>query len=220
MQFSQGVKFYQSVNDLPDNETLVSYFMKLDHMDPTLAAQTLGNHVGLSIYGRMTPVSTPPGLLITESAAMVRQLISIKEVIDSADTANALITKFIPLKYADAATVAQIVQATLDAQAHGQGTKRPHHDSRQRPDLIQEFLLRRPATRWSPAATTPDALALRRRSRLVGTEKTGGQVTSRRRSAPEPVACRLRTARLPLHREPHRRIRPARGCARLPTSGD
>jgi len=123
MQFSQGVKFYQSPNDLPDNETLVSYFMKLEHMDPTLAAQTLGNHVGLSIYGRMTPVSTPPGLLITESAAMVRQLISIKEVIDAEDAANALVTKFIPLRYADAATVAQIVQATLDAQAQDKEQK-------------------------------------------------------------------------------------------------
>ncbi len=123
MQFSQGVKFYQSANDLPDNETLVSYFMKLDHMDPTSAAQTLGNHVGLSIYGRMTPVTTPPGLLITESAAMVRQLISIKEVIDSEDIANALVTKFIPLRYADAATVAQIIQSTLDAQAQDKEQK-------------------------------------------------------------------------------------------------
>ncbi len=123
MQFSQGVKFYQSANDLPDNETLVSYFMKLDHMDPSQAAQTLGNHVGLSIYGRMTPVSTPPGLLITESATMVRQLISIKEVIDSEDTTNALITKFVPLKYADSVTVAQIIQSTLDAQAQDKETK-------------------------------------------------------------------------------------------------
>ncbi len=117
VQFSQGVKFYQSAADLPDTETLVSYFLKLEHLDPAQAAQMLGNHVGLNVYGRITPVSTPPGLLITESATIVRQLVSISEVIDSADTTKSLVTKFIPLKYADAPTVAQIIQATLDAQA-------------------------------------------------------------------------------------------------------
>ncbi len=117
VQFSQGVKFYQSAADLPQTETLVSYFLKLDHLDPAQAAQMLGNHVGLNVYGRITPVSAPPGLLITESATIVRQLVSISEVIDSADSAKSLVTKFVPLKYADAPTVAQIIQATLDAQA-------------------------------------------------------------------------------------------------------
>lgn len=117
VQFSQGVKFYQSAADLPETETLVSYFLKLDHLDPAQAAQMLGNHVGLNVYGRITPVSAPPGLLITESATIVRQLVNISEVIDSADSAKSLVTKFIPLKYADAPTVAQIIQATLDAQA-------------------------------------------------------------------------------------------------------
>ena len=117
VQFSQGVKFYQSAADLPQTETLVSYFLKLDHLDPAQAAQMLGNHVGLNVYGRITPVTAPPGLLITESATIVRQLVSISEVIDSADSAKSLVTKFVPLKYADAATVAQLIQATLDAQA-------------------------------------------------------------------------------------------------------
>ena len=116
LQFSQGLQFYQNAKDLPDNETIVSYFMKLDNLDPTQAGQLLGNHVGLNVYGRITPTTTPPGLLITESATIVRQLVAIKDVIDLPDTSNALITKFVILKYADAATVAQIIQATLDAQ--------------------------------------------------------------------------------------------------------
>jgi len=116
-QFAQGVKFYQSAADLPDNETIVSYFMKLDYLDPTLGSQILGNHVGLNVYGRITPVTSPPGLLITENANIVKQLASIRDVIDVPATASNVVTKFIPLKYADAGTVAQIVQATLDAQA-------------------------------------------------------------------------------------------------------
>lgn len=116
-QFSQGVRFYESAKDLPENETIVSYFMKLDNLEPLEAAEIMGNHVGLGVYGRITPVTTPPGLLITENANIVRQLVSIKDVIDTPDTASSVVTKFVALKYADAATVSQILQATLDAQS-------------------------------------------------------------------------------------------------------
>lgn len=121
--FSQGVRFYQSAKDLPEGETIVSYFMALNHLDPTEAATMLGGHIGLNPYGRITPVTSPPGLLITENANVVKQLVSIKEVIDSPATATSLVTKFVALKYADAATVSQIVQATLDAQAQERDTK-------------------------------------------------------------------------------------------------
>lgn len=123
VQFSHGVTFYQSPLDIPEGETLVTYFMPLTNLAPNDAAQMLANHVGLSVYGRMTPVLTPPGLLITESATIVRQLISIKDAIDSPSTTSSLITKFIPLVYADASVVAQIVQATVNAQAQEQESK-------------------------------------------------------------------------------------------------
>ncbi|OAI58141.1 hypothetical protein AYO49_00045 [Verrucomicrobiaceae bacterium SCGC AG-212-N21] len=121
--FSQGVRFYQSAKDLPDNETIVSYFMPLTNLVPTDAATMLGGHIGLNPYGRITPVLSPPGLLITENANIVKQLVAIKEVIDSPATSSSLVTKFVALKFADAATVAQIVQATLDAQAQERETK-------------------------------------------------------------------------------------------------
>ena len=123
LQFSAGVRFYTEAKDLPDGETLVTYFMKLKFLDPTEAQEILANHVGLNVYGRITPVLTPPGLLITESATIVKQLISIHTTIDIGDTGSALITKFIPLTYADAATVAQIVQSTVAAQATERETK-------------------------------------------------------------------------------------------------
>ncbi len=123
MQFSAGVRFYTSEKDLPTGETLVTYFMKLDFLDPTQAQEILANHVGLNVYGRITPVLTPPGLLITESATIVKQLIAIRAAIDISSTGSALVTKFVPLVYADAATVAQIVQSTLNAQATERDTK-------------------------------------------------------------------------------------------------
>ncbi|MCX6854184.1 MAG: hypothetical protein NTV80_04675 [Verrucomicrobia bacterium] len=65
-QFSHGVQFYTSPQDLPQGETIVSYFMKLDNLDPEEAGAMLSGHVGLSVYGRITPVLTPPGLLDSE----------------------------------------------------------------------------------------------------------------------------------------------------------
>ncbi|MCA1964518.1 MAG: hypothetical protein LDL31_11280 [Prosthecobacter sp.] len=123
VQFSHGVKFYTSALDLPEGETIVTYFMKLDNLSPEQAATMFSGHVGLSVYGRITPVITPPGLLITESSTVVKQLISIREAIDVPATAASLVTKFIPLEHADAGTVAQIIQATLTAQAQEKETK-------------------------------------------------------------------------------------------------
>ena len=123
VQFSHGVSFYQSAQEIPKSETLVTYFMTLENLAPEEAATMLANHVGLSVYGRITPVLTPPGLLITESATIVRQLINIKDAIDTPSTASSLVTKFLPLEHADATVVAQIVQATVNAQAQEQETK-------------------------------------------------------------------------------------------------
>ena len=123
VQFSQGVNFYTSPLDLPEGETLVSYFMRLDHLAPEDAARMLSSHVGLGVYGRITPVSSPPGLLITEASSIVWQLINIKEALDVSDSGSTLLTKFIPLEFADAATVSQIIQATLDAQLQEEETR-------------------------------------------------------------------------------------------------
>ena len=123
VQFSHGVRFYTSAKDIPDGESIVSYFMKLDFLDPEDAATMFSGHVGLGAYGRITPVTSPPGLLITESATVVKQLIGIREAIDLGDTGSSLVTKFIPIKFADAAVIAQIIQATLNAQAQEKETK-------------------------------------------------------------------------------------------------
>lgn len=123
VQFSHGVRFYTSAHDLPDGATIVTYFMQLDYLEPETAAQMFSGHVGLSVYGRITPVTNPPGLLLTESASVVKQLIAIREAIDISGIGSSLVTKFIPLKYADAATVAQIIQATITAQAQEKETK-------------------------------------------------------------------------------------------------
>lgn len=123
VQFSHGVKFYTSPQDLPDGESIITYFMKLDNLLPEDAAEMFSGHVGLGAYGRITAVTTPPGVLITETATVVKQLISIRDTIDIGDNGASLVTKFIPIQYGDAATIAQIITATLTAQAQEKETK-------------------------------------------------------------------------------------------------
>ena len=123
VQFSHGVQFYTSAQDIPNNESIITYFMRLDNLPPEDAAAMFSGHVGLGAYGRITAVATPPGLLITETATVVKQLVAIRETIDMADNGSALVTKFIRVEFGDAATISQIIQATLQAQAQEQESK-------------------------------------------------------------------------------------------------
>jgi len=113
--FNDGEVLYTAPENMPAGEALISYFMKLDFMAPEDAAVIFSNHVQLNPYGRLTAVTTPSGLLITESAAIIRKFVKLKDVIDVPPNEARLMTEFVQLEYADANTVAQIVQAAMDA---------------------------------------------------------------------------------------------------------
>ncbi len=113
--FSEGVVIYTDPTLLPDGESLVGFFMELDYVDPEDAATIFGNHIVLNEFGRITPVSNPRGLLITETSPIVRQLIRLRMIIDHPLEDAPLITEFVHLEYAEANIVAQIIQAAMDA---------------------------------------------------------------------------------------------------------
>ncbi len=113
--FSEGIVVYSSEDALPGGETLIGYFMQLDHISSETAATLFGNHVVLNEFGRITPVTTPSGLLITESSSIIRQLIQLKKIIDFSAEEAPLLTEFVKLEYAEANVVAQIIQAAMDA---------------------------------------------------------------------------------------------------------
>ena len=115
--FSEGMEIYSDPQSLPSGESLVGYFMELEFIAPEDAATIFGNHVVLNEFGRITPVATPQGLLITESSSIVRQLIRLKGIIDAPTESAMLMTTFVKLEYADANVVAQIIQAAMDARA-------------------------------------------------------------------------------------------------------
>ncbi|MDF1656837.1 MAG: hypothetical protein P1U58_04450 [Verrucomicrobiales bacterium] len=113
--FSEGVVIYTDAESLPDGESLVGFFMELDFVDPEDAATIFGNHIVLNEFGRITPVSNPHGLLITETTPIVRQLIRLRSIIDHPIEDAPLITEFVHMEFAEANIVAQIIQAAMDA---------------------------------------------------------------------------------------------------------
>lgn len=110
-----GASVFTDAAALPPGDLLVSFFLGLEFLAPDAAAVLMSNHVQMNAYGRITPVETPSGLLITESAGIVRQLVRLKELIDVPPGESKLMTQFVKLEFADANTVAQIIQATMDA---------------------------------------------------------------------------------------------------------
>ena len=113
--FSEGVVIYTDPGMLPEGESLVGFFMELDYVDPEDAATIFSNHVVLNEFGRLTPVTNPRGLLITETSPIVRQFIRLKSIIDHPVDDAPLITEFVQLEFAEANVVAQIIQAAMDA---------------------------------------------------------------------------------------------------------
>ncbi len=113
--FSEGVVIYTDPTTLPSGESLVGFFLELEFINPEEAATIFGNHVVLNEFGRITPVSSPAGLLITETTPIVRQLIRLSQIIDMPAHDAPLLTEFVDLKNAQANVVAQIIQAAMDA---------------------------------------------------------------------------------------------------------
>ena len=108
-----GIPVFDQAEDLPKNDVVVEYFMRLKHLDPVEAGSLFSNHVGLNPYGRITPVLNPAGLLIVENTSIIRQFVRLQGVLDIAGSDSKAVTEFVKLEYAEATVVAQIIQATL-----------------------------------------------------------------------------------------------------------
>jgi type II secretion system protein D len=110
---TRGLNVYDSIEDLPKGHSMASYLLRLQHLDPSEAASTLWSHVGLNTFGRITPVASPPSLLITENADNIRQILRIAAILDVPQDQSLLKTEFYPLKYADAVVIGQIITSTF-----------------------------------------------------------------------------------------------------------
>jgi len=111
---TRGLHVAQSPEELPQGNSVASYFLRLQHLDPGEAATTFWSHLGLNKFGRITPVTSPPGLLITENSENIRQILRVADVLDVPQGQSGLTTEFYSLKYADAVVIGQILASTFE----------------------------------------------------------------------------------------------------------
>lgn len=112
---TRGLPVHRSPETLPEGNTIASYFLRLNHLDPSETATSLWSHIGLNRFGRLTPVTSPPGILITENAEIIRQILRTVEVLDVPQGQTRMRTEFYTLKYADATVIAQVLATTFVA---------------------------------------------------------------------------------------------------------
>ena len=105
-----GIPIYSDLDELPDNEQVVTFLTKLQYADPTEIAQTLGQAVPASptLGQTITPLPKAGALLITENSVIIRGILRILREIDLPPAE--VKSEFFELKRADAKDVLEKLQ--------------------------------------------------------------------------------------------------------------
>ncbi|HWL52641.1 MAG TPA: secretin N-terminal domain-containing protein [Chthoniobacteraceae bacterium] len=109
---SQGVKVFTDEAALPPGEKLVSYIMKLNFLSAQETAPIFNQHFAPTPpFGSIVAVPGSNILLITESAAVVRQIIRMQKLIDVPPTKVS--AHFVPMLRANADRVVETITKVL-----------------------------------------------------------------------------------------------------------
>ena len=105
-----GVPIFSELDDLPENEQVVTYLAKLQYADPTELAQVLGQAFPASqnLGPGITPLPKAGALLITENSIIIRSLLRIIREIDLPPAE--VKSEFFSLQRADAKDVLEKLQ--------------------------------------------------------------------------------------------------------------
>jgi general secretion pathway protein D len=120
---SEGIKIYANAADLPTDEEIVKYYMPLNYISPQEAQGIFSLDAPTHLYGAYVPVQSAQAIVITENTSVVRELISLKELIDVPPAT--VTTEFIQLNRADAEKVADTVNKMLGNPATGSAAAAP-----------------------------------------------------------------------------------------------
>lgn len=122
---SEGVPIYSSPYMLPENDQVVSYFMRFNFLAPQEAAQLFQTLIPPSKnYTAFMPVPNVQAVLITENVPVIRKLIALQTLIDVPPAQ--VMTEFISLKRADAEQVVEILQGLLEQRdSNNPGSPKP-----------------------------------------------------------------------------------------------
>lgn len=120
---SEGIPIFANLADLPKGDQVVSYFMPLRHISATDALQIfLSSSPPHPQYGAYVPVVHAQALILTDNASSIRQLVTLKELVDVPPAK--VISKFVSLQRADAERVAEVITKLIEnrkAKSQGSG---------------------------------------------------------------------------------------------------
>lgn len=104
---SEGIPLVASPLDLPQTDTVVSYFMSLRYLPVSDAVTIFNQFVKLNPYGSIVPVPSASAVVITEKTSLIRTVIGLQQMIDKAPTQ--ISTHFVGLQRANAEKVVEIL---------------------------------------------------------------------------------------------------------------
>lgn len=109
---ADGLRVYNSLRDLPQNEAICHYILPLQHISAEQASKAFQQVIKLHPYGAMTPISNDSALIITENSASIRSICEIAQIVDvpPAEIAN----EMIKLERSDVELVAEIVSSIFE----------------------------------------------------------------------------------------------------------
>jgi len=120
---ADGLKVYNSLRDLPQNEEICHYVLPLQHISGDDASKAFQQVIKLHAYGAMTPISNGSALIITENSATIRSICEIAQIVDvpPAEIAN----EMIKLERSDVELVAEIVTEIFTQEEKAQTASAP-----------------------------------------------------------------------------------------------
>jgi type II secretion system protein D len=109
---ASGLKVYNSLRELPQNEEICHYVLPLQFISADDASKAFQQVIKLNSFGAMTPISNDSALIITENSATIRSICEIAQIIDVPPTETA--NEMIKLERSDVELVAEIVNEIFE----------------------------------------------------------------------------------------------------------
>ncbi|HWC16409.1 MAG TPA: secretin N-terminal domain-containing protein, partial [Terriglobales bacterium] len=111
---SEGVKLFTGPESIPEGEQIISYYMPFKYISANEALTVFQTHILPRAYTSFVPINSAQALLITETTSVIRQLISLQELIDAPPAK--VVSEFISLVRADAERVAETINKLMENQ--------------------------------------------------------------------------------------------------------
>ncbi len=115
---SESPKVYTRVADMPNDDTVVTFFLPLDYVAPQEAVGIFQLTAPPHNYGQYVAAPTAQGVIMTEEASVIRELVTLKNLIDVPPAK--VTTEFITLNRADSDTLVQELDKMLNIGPNGQ----------------------------------------------------------------------------------------------------